>query len=291
MNNDIEPRMLVERDVIVPARDGVGLATDVYRPARRRAVSGHSRAHPLRQIGAEPLRAHRRRSPQPRSRARGRGLFRARTAMPSSIRIAAAATDPAGAFTKYLSEAEDGYDTLAWLMRQSWCNGRIGDLRPVLRGAHPGGARLPRSAGPGGAVPRLRRLLERLSQRHPPWRRVRSETGDLGLQQRARRRQGPCRQGGARGRRTSAAGSRACRGARAIRRSAPRRNTRTICSSNGRTGCSTISGSSPASMRKAITTATPMCRWSISRAGTTPTRAPRSRTISGCRAAGAPGSG
>ena len=32
----------------------------------------------------------------------------------------------AGRFTKYLSEAEDGYDTLAWLMRQSWCNGRIG---------------------------------------------------------------------------------------------------------------------------------------------------------------------
>ena len=31
-----------------------------------------------------------------------------------------------GRFTKYLSEAEDGYDTLAWLMRQSWCNGRIG---------------------------------------------------------------------------------------------------------------------------------------------------------------------
>ena len=33
-----------------------------------------------------------------------------------------------GRFTKYLSEAEDGYDTLAWLMRQPWCNGRIGTL-------------------------------------------------------------------------------------------------------------------------------------------------------------------
>ena len=29
-------------------------------------------------------------------------------------------------FTKYLSEAEDGYDTLAWLIRQDWWNGRIG---------------------------------------------------------------------------------------------------------------------------------------------------------------------
>src|SRR5271166_4713584 len=33
-----------------------------------------------------------------------------------------------GRFTKYLSEAEDGYDTLAWLMRQEWCNGRIGTV-------------------------------------------------------------------------------------------------------------------------------------------------------------------
>ena len=31
-----------------------------------------------------------------------------------------------GRFTKYLSEAEYGYDTLAWVMRQRWCNGRIG---------------------------------------------------------------------------------------------------------------------------------------------------------------------
>jgi uncharacterized protein len=31
-----------------------------------------------------------------------------------------------GRFTKYLSEAEDGYDTLAWLVGQAWCNGRIG---------------------------------------------------------------------------------------------------------------------------------------------------------------------
>ena len=31
-----------------------------------------------------------------------------------------------GHFTKYLSEAEDGFDTLAWLQRQPWCNGRVG---------------------------------------------------------------------------------------------------------------------------------------------------------------------
>jgi hypothetical protein len=31
---------------------------------------------------------------------------------------------------KYLSEGEDGYDTLEWLARQPWCDGRIGTMGP-----------------------------------------------------------------------------------------------------------------------------------------------------------------
>lgn len=33
-----------------------------------------------------------------------------------------------GTFTKYLSEGEDGEDTLAWILRQPWCDGRVGTL-------------------------------------------------------------------------------------------------------------------------------------------------------------------
>src|SRR5262249_46359964 len=33
-----------------------------------------------------------------------------------------------GEFTKYLSEGEDGFDTVAWLVGQEWCNGRIGTM-------------------------------------------------------------------------------------------------------------------------------------------------------------------
>jgi putative CocE/NonD family hydrolase len=33
-----------------------------------------------------------------------------------------------GRFTKYLSEAEDGCDTLAWLVQQPWCNGRVATM-------------------------------------------------------------------------------------------------------------------------------------------------------------------
>ena len=40
-----------------------------------------------------------------------------------------------GVFTKYLREAEDGADTLAWLIAQPWCDGRVGTLG-LSYGAH-----------------------------------------------------------------------------------------------------------------------------------------------------------
>ncbi|MFA6505095.1 MAG: CocE/NonD family hydrolase, partial [Treponemataceae bacterium] len=33
-----------------------------------------------------------------------------------------------GKFTKYLSEGEDGYDTIAWIASQSWCDGKVGTM-------------------------------------------------------------------------------------------------------------------------------------------------------------------
>ena len=34
----------------------------------------------------------------------------------------------AGEFVKYLSDGEDGYDTVSWLARQPWCNGKIATM-------------------------------------------------------------------------------------------------------------------------------------------------------------------
>src|SRR5213592_2752577 len=54
--------VVVTRDVMVPMRDGVRLATDVYRPpsrpdgGRRRKAADHSHPHALRQ-GLRPVRA------------------------------------------------------------------------------------------------------------------------------------------------------------------------------------------------------------------------------------------
>lgn len=36
--------------------------------------------------------------------------------------------DSGGTFTKYLNEAEDGYDTVEWLAAQDWCDGRVATM-------------------------------------------------------------------------------------------------------------------------------------------------------------------
>ena len=33
-----------------------------------------------------------------------------------------------GVFEKYVNEAADGFDTLAWIVNQSWCNRRVGTM-------------------------------------------------------------------------------------------------------------------------------------------------------------------
>ncbi len=124
MTGETAQGMVVERDLMVIARDGVGLATDVF--ARRaghpfRCCSNAPRTINRRQAGRSGARRSLRRARAPRSRPTS-----CSTVMPSSTRIAAGAINRAAVLRNILSEAEDGYDTLAWLVRQPWCNGRIG---------------------------------------------------------------------------------------------------------------------------------------------------------------------
>jgi uncharacterized protein len=119
-------RMIVERDVMIAARDGVSLATDIYRPE-----------------GAGPFPVVLERTPYDKS-APSRSEITATDLQPRSREAVAAYFVDAGyavvfqdcrgryrsggSFTKYLSEAEDGYDTCAWLVAQPWCNGRIATI-------------------------------------------------------------------------------------------------------------------------------------------------------------------
>ena len=138
---------------MVTMRDGVRLATDVYvRPQRhagRKRYPGHPRAHAVRQDGPEPLRAHAA-NPTPLGRAEVAAFFveRGYVVVYQDCR---GRYKSEGEFVKYLSDGNDGYDTCAWIVKQPWCNGRIGDHGPVVRRAHARRARQ-RSVRPGVAA-------------------------------------------------------------------------------------------------------------------------------------------
>jgi uncharacterized protein len=115
---------VVERDLMVAARDGVGLATDVYRPPGRGPFPTLLERTPYNK--SAPSRSERTAAvAAPRSRAEVARYF-VRQGYAVAYQDCHGRYGSGGRFTKYLSEAEDGYDTLAWLMAQPWCNGRIG---------------------------------------------------------------------------------------------------------------------------------------------------------------------
>lgn len=123
----------VLNDRMVPMRDGVHLATDIYLPA-----------------GPGPFPVLLERTPYDK-RGTNHGDLTAADLVPRPkpeiarwfaeagyayvLQDCRGRFGSEGVFTKYLSEAEDGADTLAWLLEQSWCDGRIGTLG-LSYGAH-----------------------------------------------------------------------------------------------------------------------------------------------------------
>ncbi|MBL8701275.1 MAG: CocE/NonD family hydrolase [Alphaproteobacteria bacterium] len=122
---------IIERDVMVAMRDGIRLATDIHRPARD--------GKPL--PGTFPVLMERtpygksevsrsectRDDPQPRSRAEMAAMF-VRRGYVVVYQDCRGRHGSQGSFTKYLDDGTDGYDTCAWIVKQPWCNGRIGTM-------------------------------------------------------------------------------------------------------------------------------------------------------------------
>ncbi|MBI4234082.1 MAG: CocE/NonD family hydrolase [Chloroflexi bacterium] len=114
-----------ERDVMVPMRDGVCLASDIHRPARG--------GLPVER--AFPVLLER----TPYNKGDPRRVQQATYFVPRGYVVVfqdcRGRFGSEGHFTKYTADGQDGYDTLAWLARQPWCNAKVGTFG-ISYGAH-----------------------------------------------------------------------------------------------------------------------------------------------------------
>ncbi len=112
----------VRRDIMVRMRDGVLLATDIYLPARGAAVI-RTRVPAILE-----------RTPYGKSQSGTRHASTEVAKLFASHGYAVVFQDcrgrgkSQGKYVKYLSDALDGFDCCAWIISQSWSNGRIGTM-------------------------------------------------------------------------------------------------------------------------------------------------------------------
>ncbi|MBI2887970.1 MAG: CocE/NonD family hydrolase [Chloroflexi bacterium] len=109
--------VVVSLDLLIPMRDGVRLVCDVYRPARD--------GEPL--PGPFPVMLER--TPYGKhdlTRRRDSGEYWARRGYAAVLQDCRGCHASEGELNFLTQEAEDGYDTLAWIGSQPWCNGKVG---------------------------------------------------------------------------------------------------------------------------------------------------------------------
>src|SRR5262245_10727236 len=123
--------VFVERDVMVPMRDGVRLATDIHRPAiDGKPVEGSFPVILERTPygKGETSRSERTaRETRPRSRSEVAAYF-VKHGYVVVYQDTRGRYGSEGEFVKYLSDGPDGYDTVTWLVQQPWCNGKVGTM-------------------------------------------------------------------------------------------------------------------------------------------------------------------
>ncbi len=114
--------VLVERNVMVAMRDGVRLATDIYRPA-------DTDRHPVLV----------QRTPYSKSNAWFVGglIFNPLDAVGHGYVVIVQDTRgrarSEGDWLPFVNEAADGYDTVEWAAVQPWADGNVGVLRVLVR--------------------------------------------------------------------------------------------------------------------------------------------------------------
>lgn len=114
----LSPRVLREKRSMVPMRDGVRLFTDVYRPAdaRRRAAPGRLPAMLIR----VPYGAR-----EPYTYMPVVARYWAERGFVCVVQDVRGRFGSEGAWEPTVNEIDDGYDTIEWVSRQEWCDGRV----------------------------------------------------------------------------------------------------------------------------------------------------------------------
>jgi putative CocE/NonD family hydrolase len=114
---------VVVKDVMIPMRDGIKLAADIYRPA----IDGV----PLE----DKLPILLQRTPYGKEVLVERATYFARHRYVVVVQDCRGRYKSEGVFTKYLNEAEDGYDTIEWLAQLPYTDGQVG-MWGLSYGAH-----------------------------------------------------------------------------------------------------------------------------------------------------------
>lgn len=123
--------VVVHRDIMVAMRDGVRLATDVYLPARDGRFTGEARPVIFERTPYDKAGTPRTElsvaDPKPMSREE-LALRLVREGYAVVWQDCRGRYGSEGTFTKYVNEAEDGYDSMVWLAGQPWNAGRVGTM-------------------------------------------------------------------------------------------------------------------------------------------------------------------
>ena len=125
------PDMAVDSNVMVAMRDGVRLAADIYHPAENgkplpgpfpvileRTPYGKTVVSRSELSLKDPIA-------KPRAEVAHFFVSRGYVVIYQDCR---GRYGSEGEFVKYLSDGNDGYDTCAWIVKQPWCNGKIGTM-------------------------------------------------------------------------------------------------------------------------------------------------------------------
>lgn len=107
------PSYVVSRKVMVPMRDGIQIAADIYVPAE----NGRQLPGPFPAI----LMKH----PYGRAGAERDGIYYATHGYVFVMADCRGSHDSEGVFYLYLSDGKDGYDLVEWIAKQPWSNGAV----------------------------------------------------------------------------------------------------------------------------------------------------------------------